>query len=109
MKKGKRPEYLKKEFREVLRQVHKRDRHTCRFPGCKSRKKIQVHHIKRYADFPELREKAINLICLCRKHHELVKNKEDQYAPLFFSIINKMDRETKEKLHKMKKEDDRNQ
>lgn len=68
-----------------------RDKHTCQWPECKT-KKIQVHHIKRWADCPGLRYEVKNAICLCRKHHRLVTGKEQQYERMLFTIVYKKHR-----------------
>lgn len=67
--------------------VKKRDKHTCKFPGCKAKRRLQVHHIKKWANAIYLRYEVGNMITLCKDHHDLVKGKEDSYAPLFYSII----------------------
>ena len=68
--------------------VRKRDNSTCQFPGCGYRSvyKTQIHHIRPWAQFPMLRYEPLNGICLCKKCHELVKNKELIYAPVFIGI-----------------------
>lgn len=67
--------------------VRKRDRGTCQFPGCGSKRKVQVHHIKKWADFPSLRYAVSNGICLCRKCHEHIHGHEESYAPRFMRIL----------------------
>jgi predicted restriction endonuclease len=73
-----------KEFRDA---VLKRDCHKCQYPGCRRKKKLQVHHIIRWADSWELRYSVGNGISLCVKHHKLVKNKEHFYSDMFFTIV----------------------
>jgi 5-methylcytosine-specific restriction endonuclease McrA len=65
----------------------KRDKKRCQMPGCKSKKRIQVHHIERWADSYSLRFELSNLICLCKECHDSIKDKELHYAPLFRSIL----------------------
>lgn len=77
------PEY--KKFRNKVRQ---RDHNKCRWPGCGTSKKLQVHHIRKWHDFPTLRYAQSNGITLCRRHHDIVKNNEESYAPLFIRIVN---------------------
>jgi hypothetical protein len=67
--------------------VYKRDKFTCRFSGCRSTRGINAHHIRRWADFPELRFVVSNGITLCKKHHGLVTGKEDDYMQMFLLII----------------------
>lgn len=69
-----------------MKKVKARDGGKCQFPQC-SRKNIEVHHILRHANFPLLRDKETNLICLCRKHHKQVTKKEEVYAPLLSKIV----------------------
>ena len=67
--------------------VYKRDKFTCRFTGCNCKKGINAHHIKRWANFPELRFVVGNGITLCKKHHKMITGKEEEYAQTFLSII----------------------
>src|SRR5688572_21261240 len=67
--------------------VYRRDKFTCRMPGCKSKKRINAHHIHRWADFPELRFVLSNGITLCKAHHDLIRNQEEIHVELFMSII----------------------
>jgi predicted restriction endonuclease len=68
--------------------VKKRDSYRCQFPGCGHyRTGLQVHHIKRWADFVALRYATDNGICLCKKHHKLVTGNEVAYEALFRTII----------------------
>jgi len=59
-------------------------------PGC-SRKgfkaKLQAHHIKRWADYPELRFFIGNGITLCKRCHKLVENHEESYEATFNNVI----------------------
>lgn len=75
------PAYIK--WRDT---VYTRDKYRCRWCNRKS-KIINAHHIRRWADFPSLRFMVSNGITLCKKCHEKVKNKEDQYAQFFFSLL----------------------
>lgn len=59
--------------------VRKRDRFKCKRCGEKNRKLLQVHHIKRYADFPMLRTQLRNGITLCKKCHLSFKGREELY------------------------------
>lgn len=83
------PRYTK-EYDEWRKKVLKRDHYKCQMPGCTTpRKQIQVHHIIRYADSHYLRFSPANGICLCRKHHDSIKDKEPYYISLFVSIVQK--------------------
>jgi len=76
------PEYSK--WRD---EVKKRDKHMCQWPGCCSRKRIQVHHIKTWAKYPSMRFVVSNGITLCRKCHDSVKGKEADYESFFFKLL----------------------
>ena len=54
----------------IERAVRARDKNTCRFPGCRNRRFVDIHHIEHWADGGET---AVNkLMLLCSKHHTLV-------------------------------------
>jgi predicted restriction endonuclease len=79
--------YKDPQYKQWRKQVKKLDNHTCQWPGCNMKKQLQVHHIKRWSDFPGLRFHPQNGITLCRKHHDFIKNNEDAYAETFFKIV----------------------
>lgn len=67
--------------------VFKRDNFKCQFPDCKCKKKLNAHHIIRWADAPFLRFEVTNGITLCKMHHDMIKNNENCYVDLFNGII----------------------
>ncbi len=68
--------------------VYKRDGYKCRWPGCKcNSKKINAHHIKKWATHPLMRFIVSNGITLCWEHHESVRGKEDLYERFFHEIL----------------------
>ena len=69
------------------KQIYKRDNHQCQWPGCISKKKLNAHHIKKWSDYPGLRFHINNGITLCRYHHQLIKDNEENYEQLFFKIV----------------------
>ena len=69
--------------------VYKRDGFKCKFPGCSNNKKINAHHIVRWADAEFLRYDISNGITLCSLHHKLVTGNENTYMKLFIDIIQK--------------------
>lgn len=75
---------LYKIFRDA---VLKRDGNKCKYPGCKTKSKLQVHHIKKYASSPELELVVDNGITLCKKHHWQVYGKEEQFEQMFIEIL----------------------
>ena len=74
-------------YKKWRMEVYKRDRFSCQWPKCTSKKKIHAHHIYRWADFPALRFHIDNGICLCKIHHDMIKNQENIYAPIFSKIL----------------------
>jgi len=76
------PEYTK--WREDIK---KRDNHECQWPGCCSRHRIQVHHIKTWANYPGMRFVTANGITLCKKCHDSIKGKEADYEAFFLKIL----------------------
>lgn len=76
------PQY--KQWRNLIK---KRDHHTCQWPGCNSKKKIHAHHIQKWADFPGLRFHPNNGISLCKTHHDLIKDNEENYSQFFSTLI----------------------
>lgn len=75
------------QYKTWRKEVYKRDKHTCQWPGCSSKKKLNAHHIKTWADFPSLRFTLDNGITLCYNHHKLIKNLEHIYEAVFLKII----------------------
>ncbi len=71
----------------MLTDVKKRDKWKCQYPGCGSKKRLQVHHIERFADKPELLYVLNNCITLCKKCHAKIYNKESEYVIMFKQII----------------------
>lgn len=67
--------------------VYARDNFTCQWPGCKNTKKLNAHHIYKWADFPGLRFHIYNGITLCKQHHDMIKNNEDNYRHFFSKIV----------------------
>jgi predicted restriction endonuclease len=78
---------LDKRYGPWRKAVLARDKHRCRFPGCKARTRLEIHHIYRWADAVELRYSVDNAICLCKTHHKLVTRSEHLYAAIFIEIV----------------------
>lgn len=76
------PSYIK-----WRKQVYSRDNFQCQWPHCQMKKKLNAHHIYRWADFPGLRFNILNGITLCETHHKMIKNNEDNYREFFSKII----------------------
>ena len=79
--------YNDPEYKAWRYKVKARDGHCCRMPNCKMRRKLNAHHIKRWADFPSLRYEVSNGITLCKACHGLVTGHEHFYEQLFIDII----------------------
>jgi 5-methylcytosine-specific restriction endonuclease McrA len=58
--------YASAEWRRVARAVRKRDGGCVE---CGQRTDLHVHHIKSFAEHPDLRLDPDNLVTLCRAHH----------------------------------------
>ncbi len=69
-----------KGWAKAKERVRERDGHRCKIPGCQ-RKDIDVHHITPWS-VVRLHEDH-NLICLCRRHHDLVGEKIEYRATLY--------------------------
>lgn len=80
---------LDKGYSEACAKARIRDGHKCQMPGCKSRYRLECHHILQYSRHPSLRTQVSNLICLCKKHHKMITGKESFYAVLFGEIVRK--------------------
>lgn len=53
------------------REVRQRDNYTCQYPACGHRsKRIDVHHIAKRSERPDLKFTVSNGVCLCRLHHD---------------------------------------
>lgn len=76
------------QYKEWKRKVKSRDGHKCQFPGCGVTKRLQAHHIRRWADCPLLRYEPSNGITLCWHHHRFISGEEQRYEPIFRTIIN---------------------
>lgn len=67
--------------------VFKRDSFSCRIENIDCKGQIQVHHILRWADYPELRYEINNGITLCQAHHPLKRAEEKRLIPLFRELV----------------------
>lgn len=74
-----------------------RDDYKCQYPGCCNTKKLQIHHIKRFARNPELRTNNFNGITLCETCHRAIFNKEGSYELIFLKIVKANDKKFNEK------------
>ena len=56
-------------------------------PGCKSKYKIQAHHIKKWSGASSLRYEIDNGITLCKSCHDSINKYESHYEALFTEIV----------------------
>lgn len=75
------------EYSKFRREVLRRDKYCCQMPGCKTRRKLEVHHIIPYSQSIHLRTNIDDGITLCVKCHRSIKNKEMFFGELFMKII----------------------
>ena len=76
-------------YRKMRAEVRKRDGYKCQFPGCNSRKRLQVHHIIPWSQNVALRHESRNCCLLCVVHHKQVSQggNELSYAAVFAAIV----------------------
>lgn len=77
------------EYKKWRKLVYSRDNFKCQWPGCNSKKRLNAHHIKKWADHPSLRFHINNGITLCYLHHKLITGLESYYEAVFLSIAQK--------------------
>ena len=86
--------FYDKQYKQWIKNIFARDRYQCQWPNCKRRRsKLNAHHIKKWSDYPGLRFDLSNGITLCKEHHDLIKNNEENYEMFFFKIISNINRE----------------
>ena len=74
-------------YKDWRQKVRRRDKHRCRMPGCKSKRRLQTHHITKWASAASLRFEVDNGITLCFICHKEVTGHEHQYENLFKEIV----------------------
>lgn len=79
-------DYESPEYKAFRFAVMIRDNWTCQI--CSSKKDLEAHHIKRWADAPALRFVSSNGITLCTGCHKTVTGREEEYEEQFKRIIN---------------------
>lgn len=72
--------YKTSEWKDFVKQVFDRDNYTCQrcgkaIAGARGNRHIAAHHIKTWADYPELRMEMTNVVTLCRPCHLWVHSK----------------------------------
>tara|TARA_R100000808_G_C2146949_1_gene154862 strand:- start:2071 stop:2337 length:267 start_codon:yes stop_codon:yes gene_type:complete len=74
-------------YKEWRLSVYKRDKFRCQMPGCKSKRQIQAHHIRKWSTASALRYDIDNGITLCRQCHDSISKAEEHYEGLFIEIV----------------------
>lgn len=74
------------EYKNLRKMARKRDKYKCRWPNCKGRAE-NVHHVYPWKKYPSLRFILSNVICLCKMHHNSIKDKEHCYIEMFKTIL----------------------
>ena len=74
------------DYRIWRKTILERDDFTCQVCG-KNNGDKEVHHIWKYSDYEFCRLETFNGITLCKVHHDMIKNNEENYAPFFFKLI----------------------
>ncbi len=65
---------VRPEWQAVRHAVLERDKWACQH--CGNRRRLEVHHVKRVADFPELAFQPDNCLTLCAGCHTIETNRE---------------------------------
>lgn len=74
-------------YKEWRKDIYKRDSFQCQMPGCGSKKRIEAHHIRTWASFPQLRLDRNNGVTLCSRCHKKVTKNEQQWESIFIKIV----------------------
>lgn len=74
-------------YKQFRTDVLKRDKFKCKMPNCNCRSRLQVHHIKKWANAGALRYDPSNGITLCYKCHKSISGKEHHYESLFRELV----------------------
>ncbi len=71
-------------WKDVVKAVYERDAYTCVRCGSgkKSARGLHAHHVRPWADHPELRMDAANLVTLCRSCHGWVHSNANEHGEL---------------------------
>jgi predicted restriction endonuclease len=80
-------DYGDPQYKKWRKSIYSRDKYKCRWPNCCLKRKLNAHHIRKWADFPHLRFDINNGITLCKYHHDLIKGNEEIYETSFLRIL----------------------
>jgi len=80
-------DYSDPKYTAWRKRVFRRDRWRCRMPGCAgTERRLNAHHIKRWASHPELRYVVANGLSLCLTCHERVTGREEEFEATFSAL-----------------------
>lgn len=77
------------DWKQCRRKALERDNFKCKISNQDCDNRLEVHHILRWEDHPELRSDLNNVITLCHKHHPRKKEEEIKLSPYFKELISK--------------------
>jgi hypothetical protein len=84
-----RRDYSDPVYKDWRIKVYKRDKFTCQMPGCNCKKRLNAHHIQKWASASTLRYDVDNGLTLCKNCHDKVTGHEQHYQRLFQQIVRK--------------------
>jgi len=77
-------------YKAWRRRVYARDKFKCRMPDCPGGdKRMNAHHIRKWATHPSLRFVTDNGVTLCRTCHERIRGLEENYESLFSGLVSR--------------------
>lgn len=74
-------------YKKWRKDVARRDKFRCQWPGCGSNKLLRFHHIRTWTQYPALRFDITNGITLCKKHHDSIWGEEESFEMFFYTIL----------------------
>lgn len=81
-----------REYKKWRLSIYRRDKFICKWPNCRSRKRLNAHHIMEWSTYPLLRFNIKNGITLCAKHHRLITGNETYYADFLAKLLDRKKR-----------------
>lgn len=72
----------RREYKQLVRSVFERDGFKCKICGGRGTR-LEAHHIKPFAKYPDGREDKDNLITLCKECHTKTFQKEEKFIKFF--------------------------
>ena len=72
---------------EWVKACKERDGKKCKLRNKECSGQLEVHHIFRFSEYPELRYEISNGICVCHFHHPRKKALEEEMRELFIKLI----------------------